>query len=224
MTPAEKPDSSALEADDVAIAERYTRVANHVSTHDIDLAMELYVAPPGDTAGDMVAALGRVGPRRPVYLAAFGILTAASLGLSIADGEFVMPNPLASLRIVFYADAVLVLGLSGYSAGLFFCTKTSISLFATIHGFNPDQVGLCFLPGAGRSSSASWPAALMDHNHRRVAMEAGFPIGRIRGRLPHRESAHTGFGHYHNWPGRAALLSGPPRTQMCRHAPDLRTP
>jgi MFS family permease len=98
-------------------------------------------------------------------------------------GRLIFPNPLPSLRIVFYPDTFLVLWLSGCPSALLFCVQTSISpIFTNHYGFNPLEVGLCFLTGGVGIIAAGFVAGrLMDWNYKHVAKEAGFSIDRVRG-------------------------------------------
>jgi MFS family permease len=98
-------------------------------------------------------------------------------------GKFVFPNPWPSIKIVFYRDTFLVLWLAGCPSAILFCMQTSISpIFTHIYGFNPLQIGLCFLAGgAGVLAAGFVSGKLMDHNYKHVAIETGFPIDRVRG-------------------------------------------
>lgn len=98
-------------------------------------------------------------------------------------GKTTMPNLWPALRIGFYADTFLILWLAGSPSAIWFCIQTSISpIFSAQYGFNPLEVGLCFLAGGVGVIAAGFVAGrLMDWNYRHVAREAGFPIDRVRG-------------------------------------------
>lgn len=98
-------------------------------------------------------------------------------------GETRMPNLWPALRIVFYADTFLVLWLAGSPSAVWFCVQTSISpIFSAQYGFNPLEVGLCFLAGGVGVIAAGFVAGrLMDWNYKHVARQTGFPIDRVRG-------------------------------------------
>ncbi|KAK3935807.1 major facilitator superfamily domain-containing protein [Diplogelasinospora grovesii] len=98
-------------------------------------------------------------------------------------GRLVLPNPFASLRIVFYADTFLTLWLAASPYALWFCVQTSITpIFALGYGFNPLYVGLCFLTGgAGIIAGGFITGKLMDANYKHVAKKAGISIDRGRG-------------------------------------------
>lgn len=110
------------------------------------------------------------------------LLSDANVGKT-GKGRFTFPSPLPSLRIVFYADTFLVLWLAGCPSALLFTVQSSISpIFTNNYGFNPLQVGLCFLTGGFGIIVAGFVAGwLMDRNYKHVAKEAGFSIDRVRG-------------------------------------------
>ncbi|KAK7755535.1 hypothetical protein SLS62_002469 [Diatrype stigma] len=107
---------------------------------------------------------------------------AANVGKT-GRGKTTMPNLWPALRIVFYADTFLALRLAGSPSAIWFCVQTSISpIFSDQNGFNPLQVGLCFLAGGAGVIAAGFVAGrLMDRNYTHVAREAGFPVYRVRG-------------------------------------------
>ncbi|KAK4237438.1 major facilitator superfamily domain-containing protein [Achaetomium macrosporum] len=114
--------------------------------------------------------------------AAVGAETAVNTGKT-GRGTFIFPNPLPSVRIVFYPDTFLTLWLAGCPYALWFCVQTSITpVFSRFHGFNPLEVGCCFLAGgAGIIAGGFVAGRLMDRNYKHVAREAGFAIDRVRG-------------------------------------------
>src|SRR5690606_25314937 len=98
-------------------------------------------------------------------------------------GKFIIPNPLSSLRIVFYPDSFLTLLLAGIPYALWFCVQTSTTpISGRRYGFNPLEVGCCSLAGgAGLLAGGFINGKLMDSNYKHVAKKAGFPIDRVRG-------------------------------------------
>ncbi|KAL2016773.1 hypothetical protein VTK56DRAFT_2986 [Thermocarpiscus australiensis] len=98
-------------------------------------------------------------------------------------GKFVVPNPLPSLRIVFHPDSFLTLWLAGAPYALWFCVQTSITpIFSRSYGFNPLEVGCCFLAGgAGIIAGGFIAGRLMDRNYTHVAKKSGFAIDCVRG-------------------------------------------
>ncbi|KAK0711964.1 major facilitator superfamily transporter [Lasiosphaeris hirsuta] len=95
----------------------------------------------------------------------------------------IMPNPLPSLRIVFYPDTFLTLWLAGAPYALWFCVQTSTTpIFSRSYSFNPLEVGCCFLAGGiGIIAGGFITGRLLDRNYKHVAKEAGFAIDRVRG-------------------------------------------
>ncbi|ORY71908.1 major facilitator superfamily transporter [Pseudomassariella vexata] len=66
---------------------------------------------------------------------------------------------------------------------LWFCVQTSLApIFGLQYGFNPFEVGLCFLAGgAGVIAAGFVSGKLMDWNYKHVAREAGLPIDHVHG-------------------------------------------
>jgi MFS family permease len=98
-------------------------------------------------------------------------------------GTPIIPNPLPSLRIVFHPDSFLTLWLAGCPYALWFCVQTSITpVFGRGYGYNPLQVGCCFLAGGVGIIAGGFVAGrLMDANYKHVARRAGFVVDRVRG-------------------------------------------
>lgn len=98
-------------------------------------------------------------------------------------GKFVVPNPLPSLRIVFYPDTFLTLWLAGAPYALWFCVQTSITpVFGRKYGFNPLEVGCCFLAGGvGIIAGGFIAGRLMDWNYKYAARKAGLAIDKVQG-------------------------------------------
>lgn len=89
-----------------------------------------------------------------------------------------VPNPFASLRLIFYWDVFIALWLAGSPYAVWYLIQTSIT---TIYGQTPDgygfreiYVGLCYLTGgAGVIAGGFLAGRLMDLNYRHVARQAG---------------------------------------------------
>ncbi|KAK3315092.1 major facilitator superfamily domain-containing protein [Apodospora peruviana] len=99
-------------------------------------------------------------------------------------GRFVIPNPLPSLRIVFYVDTFLALWLAGAPYAIWFCVQTSIApVFSNKpYSYNPLEVGCCFLVGGvGIIAGGFIAGRLMDVNYKHVVRKAGLSIDRVRG-------------------------------------------
>ncbi len=91
-------------------------------------------------------------------------------------GKLSVPNPLPSIRIIFYPDTALTLWLCAAPYTVWYCIQTSIPLiYGPGYGFNDLQVGLCFLAGGGGVIAGGWIAGrLMDWSFRRTSAKAGF--------------------------------------------------
>ncbi|KAK3358022.1 major facilitator superfamily domain-containing protein [Lasiosphaeria hispida] len=98
-------------------------------------------------------------------------------------GVLILPNPLPSLRIVFYPDSFLTLWLAGAPYALWFCVQTSTTpIFSRSYHFNPLEVGCCFLAGGvGIIAGGFITGRLLDSNYQHIAKQAGFAIDRVRG-------------------------------------------
>lgn len=95
-------------------------------------------------------------------------------------GKFSAPNPLPSVRIIFYPDTALILWLCAIPYMVWYCIQTSIPIiYGARYGFNDLQVGLCFLAGGGGVIVGGWIAGrLMDWSFRRTSAKAGFGGGK----------------------------------------------
>lgn len=114
-------------------------------------------------------------------------------------GKFSIPNPLPSVRIIFYSDTALILWLCAIPYMVWYCIQTSIPrIYGAAYGFNDLQVGLCFLTGGGGVIVGGWIAGrLMDWSFRRTSAEAGFVEGKEKGgidiaRFPIEKARSTG--------------------------------
>ncbi|KAH9889618.1 major facilitator superfamily transporter [Xylariomycetidae sp. FL2044] len=120
------------------------------------------------------------------------------IGGKTGRGKMLIPNPLPSLRIVFYADTFLTLWLAASPYALWCCVQTSITPIYEQYGYNALEIGLCFLAGgAGIIAGGFVAGKLMDHNYQHVARGSGLRVDRVRGddmaRFPieHARSRHS---------------------------------
>jgi MFS family permease len=98
-------------------------------------------------------------------------------------GRLTFPNPLASLRLIFFWDTSLILWLVAAPYALWYCVQTSIPLiFGIEYGFNDLFVGLCYISGGSGVIAGGFIAGrLMDWNYKKTAQEAGIPVSRASG-------------------------------------------
>lgn len=94
-----------------------------------------------------------------------------------------MPNPLSSLRILFWKDAASILWLHGSFYMIDYSIQTSIpSSYKDIYDFNELQIGLSYLPrGAGIILGGYVNGKLMDRNYKTTAKKIGLTIDIDRG-------------------------------------------
>lgn len=94
-----------------------------------------------------------------------------------------MPNPLSSLRILFWKDAASVLWLHGSFYMIDYSIQTSIpSSYKDIYGFNELKIGLSYLPrGAGIIIGGYINGKMMDRNYKTTAKQIGHTIDLDRG-------------------------------------------
>ncbi|KAL4910709.1 major facilitator superfamily domain-containing protein [Aspergillus multicolor] len=93
-------------------------------------------------------------------------------GGTTGKGKWVIPNPLSSVRIIFYRDTFLILWMAASPYTVWYCIQTSIPLTfgKDIYGYNDLIVGLCFLPGGlGVILGGLIVGGLMDWNYKRTA-------------------------------------------------------
>jgi len=98
-------------------------------------------------------------------------------------GKLILPNPMTSIRLIFYPDTFLALWVAASPYAIWFCVQTSITpIFTNNYRFNELQVGASFLTGAvGIIVGGFISGWMMDKNYRFVAQSAGFTIDRVRG-------------------------------------------
>ena len=89
-----------------------------------------------------------------------------------------IPNPFATLTIIFEKEVGLVLASSAMAFGAYYAVSAGIpSQFKEIYGFNDIQLALCFIPvGAGCLLAVIAQGTLVDYNYRRYAMRLGYPV------------------------------------------------
>lgn len=98
-------------------------------------------------------------------------------------GAFSLPNPLPSVRLIFYMDTFLTLWSAASPYAVWYCIQASIPItYSQQYGYNDLFVSLCFLSGgAGVILGGFVAGRLMDFNYRKVAQNANLPIDRIAG-------------------------------------------
>ncbi|KAL8298697.1 hypothetical protein RB597_007352 [Gaeumannomyces tritici] len=94
-----------------------------------------------------------------------------------------LPNPLRSVRLLFYRDSSLVLLVSGVFYMVYYCLQASIAtLFKRIYGFDDGVIGACYLAvGSGVVLGGYLNGRLLDWNYKTTAREAGIEVDRKRG-------------------------------------------
>ena len=93
-------------------------------------------------------------------------------------------SPLASIRIIFYPDASLILWLSASYYALWYCIQASIpsTYKSAPYSFTELQVGLAYLPGSfGVILGMYLAGKAMDHNYKYTAAKIGFTIDKVAG-------------------------------------------
>ncbi|PGH11174.1 hypothetical protein AJ79_05016 [Helicocarpus griseus UAMH5409] len=113
----------------------------------------------------------------------------------VARKPFRVPNPLASLRILWAKDTALIMLINGIYYTNFSCLQASMStLFIKLYGLSELHAGLVYLPfGVGSCLGAYCSGKIMDHDYRRTARNhnividtksgddlTGFPIEKAR--------------------------------------------
>ena len=97
--------------------------------------------------------------------------------------NFEVRNLLACLRIIFWKDTALILGIHGWFYLVDYCIQTTIpSTFKDIYHFDELQIGLSYLPrGAGIIAGGYVNGRFMDRNYKVTAAEIGHTIDRVAG-------------------------------------------
>lgn len=93
-----------------------------------------------------------------------------------------IPNPLATLHIIFEKEVGLVLASMAIAFGAYYAVSSALpSQYEEIYGFNDIQIALCFIPVGGGSVFAIFTQGRMaDYNYRRYAKRLGFPVIRTK--------------------------------------------
>jgi multidrug resistance protein len=93
------------------------------------------------------------------------------------------PNPLRSVRILFYRDTALVLYVSAIYYTAYYCVQASMpNIFSRFYAFNSLQIGLSYLSiGAGVVIGGFGNGKLMDRNYAMTAKDTGYTIDKIAG-------------------------------------------
>ncbi|KAF5010441.1 hypothetical protein FDECE_3410 [Fusarium decemcellulare] len=103
-------------------------------------------------------------------------------GSSMRTQQRRMPNPLRSLRLVFYKHSFMVISMSGIFYTIYYCLQASIAtLFKEIYGYNDAIIGLCYLSiGFGVVMGGYLNGRLLDRNYKIVATRAGLEANKQR--------------------------------------------
>lgn len=94
-----------------------------------------------------------------------------------------IPNPSASLRIVFWRDTALILWMSASFYSIYYCVQTAIpSIYKDLYSFNEFEIGLSYLTGgAGVMLGGYVNGKIMDKNYEKTAKAIGHTIDRFSG-------------------------------------------
>ena len=94
-----------------------------------------------------------------------------------------IPNPLVSLRMLFFPDTILITLVYSVYYTTFSCIQASLSsLFIQIYGFTEFQAGLIYLPFGFGAALGSWLAGkVMDRDYRIVATQHGITVDKVKG-------------------------------------------
>jgi multidrug resistance protein len=98
-------------------------------------------------------------------------------------GVWTLPNPLSSVRLLFYADTALTLWSAASPYAVWYCIQASIPLiYGQQYGYNSLAVSLCFLSGgAGVILGGFIAGRLLDFNYKKTAAKHNLPIDRVSG-------------------------------------------
>lgn len=94
-----------------------------------------------------------------------------------------IPNPLVSLRMLFFPDTILITLIYSVYYTTFSCIQASLSpLFIQIYGFTEFQAGLIYIPFGLGAALGSWLAGkVMNRDYRVVAAQHGITVDKARG-------------------------------------------
>lgn len=93
-----------------------------------------------------------------------------------------IPNPLATLTIIFEKEVGLVLASMAIAFGAFYAVTSALpSSYEEIYGFNDIQIALCFIPVGGGSILAVFTQGrIVDYNYKRYAKRLGFAVTKTK--------------------------------------------
>jgi MFS family permease len=112
-----------------------------------------------------------------------GRLPPSRSATDIQHRQWRLPNPLRSLRMLLYRDAIPVLLISGVFYMIYYCIQASIAtLFQQIYQFDTGVIGACYVSiGSGVAVGGYLNGRLMNWNYKCVAEGMGLEIDRQRG-------------------------------------------
>ncbi|KAM0794168.1 major facilitator superfamily domain-containing protein [Usnea florida] len=86
-----------------------------------------------------------------------------------------IPNPLATLTMIFEKEVGMVLASAGLAFGAYYAVSSALpSEFEAIYGFNDIQIALCFIPvGGGCLLAVLTQGRMADYNYKRYALRLG---------------------------------------------------
>ena len=89
-----------------------------------------------------------------------------------------IPNPLATLTIIFEKEVGMVLASAALAFGAYYAVSSALpSQFEEIYGFNDIQIALCFIPvGGGALVAVFTQGRMADYNYKRYATRLGNPV------------------------------------------------
>lgn len=125
--------------------------------------------------------------RRPLVSIACGVriprgASKASTGTDPERPPRRMPNPLRSVRVLFYKDSFAVALISGVFYTIYYCVQASITvLFKRIYRFDDAVIGACYLSiGLGVVVGGYLNGRLLDWSYKSLAKKLGREVGRNR--------------------------------------------
>lgn len=104
-------------------------------------------------------------------------------GAAVEPVKWRMPNPFASLIILFKKDNAAIMTACGLLYSIYTCINASLStLFVEIYDLNQWQTGLIYLPfGIGGMVSAFISGPLLDRVWRKSRIRLGLPVEKTFG-------------------------------------------
>jgi len=94
-----------------------------------------------------------------------------------------LTSPIASLRVIFYADTCLIIWIGSSFYALWYCIQASIpSIYKGQYSFNALQTGLAYLPGSvGVILGMYFSGKAIDYNYKHTARKLGLRIDKVKG-------------------------------------------